>query len=131
MTTSELIDHFVKRLQSGEITFDKVRPELVQRGIAEDEIKAIVRQVDEELQNRMLSGQTSSNRLIVGGIVVLTIGLIITISAYVGFFSTIRAYIGFGYLPILIGISMIISGVRRRKAKDAKFAARLQNKEKT
>jgi len=131
MTTSELVDYYVERLHRGEITFDKVRPELVQRGITENDIRTIVRQVDEVLQNRMVSGQTSSNRLIVGGIVVSTIGIIITISAYAGFFSTIRAYIGFGYVPILAGISMIISGLRRRNAKDAKFGTRLQNKEKT
>jgi hypothetical protein len=131
MTTSELVDYYVERLHRGEITFDKVRPELVQRGITENDIRTIVRQVDEVLQNRMVSGQTSSNRLIVGGIFVSTIGLIITISAYAGFFSTIRAYIGFGYVPILAGISMIISGLRRRNAKDAKFGTRLQNKEKT
>jgi len=131
MTTSELIGYYIERVQRGEITFDKVRPELVQRGITENDIRTIVRQVDEELQNRMLSGHNSSNRLIVGGIVVLTIGLIITVSAYAGLFSTIRAYIGFGYVPILAGISMIISGIRRRNGKDAKFGSRMQNKEKT
>lgn len=131
MTTSELVGYYIEKVQRGEITFDKVRPELVQRGIAENDIKSIVRQVDEELQNRMLSGHNSSTRLIVGGIVVLTIGLIITISAYAGFFTAIRAYIGFGYVPILAGISMIISGIRRRKGKDTKFGSRMQNKEKT
>jgi hypothetical protein len=131
MTTSELVGYYIEKVRRGEITFDKVRPELVQRGITENDIRTIVRQVDEELQNRMLSGHNSSNRLIVGGIVVLTIGLIITASAYGGLFSTIRAYIGFGYVPILVGISMIISGLRRRNGKDAKFGSRMQNKEKT
>lgn len=131
MTPSELVNYYVEKVHRGEITFDKVRPELVQRGIAENDISAIVRQVDEELQSRMLSGHSSSNRLIVGGIVVLAIGLIITVSAYLGFFSAIRAYIGFGYVPILAGISMIISGLRRRKGKNAKFGSRIQNDEKT
>jgi hypothetical protein len=131
MTNLELVDYYVEKVHRGEITFDKVRPELVQRGIAENDIRTIVRQVDEALQNRILSGRTSSNRLIVGGIVIFTIGLIITVSAYVGLFSAIRAYIGFGYVPILAGISMIISGLRRRKGKDARFGSRMQNKEKT
>jgi hypothetical protein len=131
MTTSELVDYYVVKVHRGEITFDKVRPELVQRGMSENEIKEIVRLVDEELRNRMLSGPNSSKRLIVGGTVVLTIGLIITISAYLGLFSAIRAYIGFGYVPILAGISMIISGLRRRKGKDTKFGSRIQNEEKS
>lgn len=85
-TTSELVQFFVDKVQRGEITFDKVRPELMSRGMAEDEIKIVVRGVDEELQNQLLSGQKSSPQLIVVGIIISAVGVILTIAVHSGFF---------------------------------------------
>jgi hypothetical protein len=132
MTTSELVQYFVDRVQRGEITFDRIRPELNQRGIAENEIKVIVREVDEKLQNQLLSGQSSYAQLIVVGIVVVAIGLVLTIGVHTGIVTSIRSYVLlFGYIPIVAGVSMIFVALRRRKGRGArKFGSRMQDPEK-
>ena len=129
MTASELVQYFVDKVQRGEITFDKIRSELTQRGIAEHEIKVIVRQVDEELQNQLLSGQTSYAQLIVVGVVVLLIGLVLTIGVHTGLFSLIRSYVLlFGYIPVVAGVSMIFVALRRKRGRGArKFGSRRQD----
>ena len=117
-TTSELVQFFVDKVQRGEITFDKVRPELMSRGMGEDEIKIVVRRVDEELQNQLLSGQKSSPQLIVVGIIISAVGVILTIAVHSGFFSSIRSYVAlFGYIPIVAGIAMIFVSLKRRNRK--------------
>lgn len=128
MTTSELIGYFVDKVQSGEITFDKVRPELEQRGIAENEIKAIVRQVDDELQNQATSG-SSYNQLVIVGIAVTLVGVVITVASYAGFFSLTSSYvIVVAYGPVLAGIAMIFSGLRRKRKDQKKFGSRMRNR---
>lgn len=130
MTTSELVGYFVDKVQSGEITFDKVRPELVQRGIAENDIKTIVRQVDEELQNQVLSGSSSYNQLVVVGIAVTLVGIVITVASYTGLFSSTSSYvIVIAYGPVLAGIAMIFAGLRRGKRKgQKKFGSRMRDR---
>lgn len=128
MTTSELVQFFIDKVQRGEITFDKVRPELIQRGLTEDEIKTIVRQVDDELQIRLISGQNPSPQLIVIGIVILVVGLILTVGVYAGLFSSIRSYIAlFGYVPIVAGIAMIFVSLKRKRKDARTFGSRKQD----
>ena len=128
MTTSELVRLFVDKIQRGEITFDKVRLELMSRGMSEEKIKLVVRQVDEELQNQLLSGQNSSPQLMVVGIVILALGLVLTIEIYAGLFSSIRSYVAFfGYIPIVAGIAMIFVSLKRKKGKESRtFGSRMQ-----
>lgn len=132
MTNSELVDYFVGKLLRSEITFDKVRPELEQRGIAENDITIIVRQVDDELQTRLLSTSRSYSQLAVFGIALTLVGIIITIASYAGWFSIARGYIVIiAYGPILTGIAMIFAGLRRRKPKqEQKFGSRMREKPK-
>ena len=129
MTTSELVQFLVDKVQRGEITFDKVRPELIQRGLTEDEIKTVVRQVDNELQSQLMSGQGSSPQLLVVGIVILVVGLILTVGIYAGLFSSIRSYVAlFGYIPIVAGIAMIFVSLKRKMRKNARtFGSRMQD----
>ena len=128
MTTSELVQFFIDKVQRGEITFDKVRPELIQRGLTEDEIKTIVRQVDDELQIRLISGQNPSPQLIVIGIVILVVGLILTVGVYAGLFPSIRSYIAlFGYVPIVAGIAMIFVSLKRKRKDARTFGSRKQD----
>lgn len=133
MTTSELVQLFVDKIQRGEITFDKVRPELMSRGMAENEIRMVVRQVDEELQNRLLSGQKFSPQLIVVGTVILALGLVLTIGIHAGLFSSIRSYVAlFGYIPIVSGIAMIFVALKRRRGTKARtFGSRLEDEKGT
>ncbi len=129
MTTSELVQFFVDKVHRGEISFDKVRPELVSRGMAEDEIKLVVRRVDEELQNQLLADQRSSPQLIVVGIVILAIGLAVTIGIYAGLFSSIRSFVAlFGYIPVVAGIAMIFVSLKRKRGKKSRtFGSRMQD----
>ena len=132
MTTSELVQFFVDKVHRGEMTFDRVRPELTKRGMTEEEIKTVVRQLDEELQNQLMSGQNSSPQLIVIGIVIFAVGLVLTIGVHAGLFSSIRSYVAMlGYIPIVAGIAMIFVALKRKRGtKTRTFGSRLENEKK-
>jgi hypothetical protein len=123
MTNPELVSDYVHKVQTGQITFDRVRQELVQRGVDEQDIKVIVRLVDDELQSQLLSRSNvgSFNNLIVIGIVVAAIGLIFTIASLAGLFASGSSFVVIiAYGPILAGLAMIFAGWRRRSGKNVK-----------
>ncbi len=61
MTDDELINDFVSMVAKGEITFDKIRPMLEERGFDKLRIKQIVRRVDDEIQKSLLTKSNSSS----------------------------------------------------------------------
>jgi hypothetical protein len=134
MTNPELVSYYVHKVQTGEITFDRVRQELVQRGVDEHDIKVIVRLVDDQLQSQILSRSNggSFNSLILIGIVVAAIGLIFTIASLAGLFSSGSSYVVvIAYGPIFAGLAMIFVGWRRRTRKNVKrFGSRMQDRRK-
>lgn len=99
------------------------------RGMSEDEIKTVVREVDEELQKQLVSGRGGSAQLSVIGIVIFLLGLILTIGVHVGFFSSIRSSVAlFGYIPIVAGIAMIFVALKRKGRKNSRpFGSRMQD----
>jgi hypothetical protein len=122
MSNEEFIDYFTKKVESGEMTFDQIRPALMRDGLQENDIKLIVRAVDDNLLNKLASSDLPlGKRFIVLGIVLIIIGLIVTIASYSGLFrlgSSSIVIIAYG--PIIIGIAMIFVVVRRRLKQDSR-----------
>ena len=117
MTDDELINDFVSRVEKGEITFDKIRPMLEERGVDELRIRQIVRGVDDEIQKSLLTKNNSSsvNQVILLGVVLLVIGAVITIASFLGLFS-----LGSGYMVITLigGLVLLVGGLSRKKKKN-------------
>src|SRR5688572_31547506 len=73
MDRKERIDHYLQRLSEKNFEIYDVRRELEQQNVDEEEIKIIVRAVDDELQARLLtsSHQDSSSMFIRIGIILM------------------------------------------------------------
>ena len=117
MSDEELVSDLASKVSKGEITFDKVRPQLEQLGIEEARVKELVRRVDDEVQAKLVAGSTGTS---VQGVVRIGIGLIVVGGAVIlgssaGFFSIESQYVSvIGYGPLVAGIVMIFVGIRRK-----------------
>ena len=58
MDRQQRIDHYINRLSEKGFEIYDVRRDLESQNVEEEEIKAILRAVDEELQKRLLAGAT-------------------------------------------------------------------------
>ena len=117
MSDEELVIEFASKVSKGEITFDKVRPQLEQLGIEEARVKEIVRRVDDEVQAAVVSGssRTSVDSVIRIGIASIVFGGAIILGSLAGFFAVKSQYLGvIGYGPLVAGIVMIFVGIRRK-----------------
>ena len=121
MSDEELVHDFASKVSRGEITFDKVRPQLEQLGIEEARIKQIVRRVDDEVQAALVAGstRTSVDAIIGIGVSLIVVGAVIILGSLAGFFSVEGQYLGvIGYGPIIAGIVMAFVGIRRKSKKN-------------
>ena len=121
MTDDELVNDYAAKVSKGEITFDKIRPQLEQRGIDEARIKHKVRRVDDEVQAALLAKGTASSldRVIHFGIVLVMMGSIVTLGSLAGLYSSGASYmVVIAYGPIVAGVVMIVAGIRRKKNKN-------------
>lgn len=121
MTDEELVADLVEKVTRGEITFDKIRPLLTEKGLEEPRITQIVRTVDDEIQKSLLTKYTASSadQVIRIGIVLLVIGAALTIASLVGLISPSNNYmIVMAYGPLVGGLVLIIAGIRKKKKKN-------------
>ena len=121
MTEDELINDFVSRIAKGEITFDKIRPMLEERGVEESRIKKIVRAVDDEIQKSLLTKSTTSSvgQVILLGVVLLVIGAVLAIGSFAGLFSLSNSYmVIITYGTLIGGLVLLVGGLRRKKKKN-------------
>ena len=120
MDRQQRINHYINKLSDKGFEIYQVRRELEAQGIEEQEIKAIVRAVDEELQKRLLlnSQKDQSTGFIRYGLTLVAIGglllaLSITKIIYFGEFIYI------GYAPFFIGLGMIVVGLLKKRKTDS------------
>ncbi|HEX6891709.1 MAG TPA: hypothetical protein VF141_13475 [Chryseolinea sp.] len=121
MTDDELVNDFVSRIAKEEITFDKIRPTLVELGLDEVRIKKIVLRVDDEIQKSLLAkGTTSSpDRVILTGAVLLVVGVGLTVGSLAGLFSSGNYFFTMiAYSSLIAALVLIVVGLRRKKKKN-------------
>jgi hypothetical protein len=132
MTIQERVDYFVDQVAGGQLAFDQVRGQLESEGLPEQEIKMIVRQVDDEVQGRLLgqSKKSGFNQMIFVGLFLALIGLILTIGSLVGFLSKGIDMAIFAYGPLFAGLVILFAGIRRKKRKNIsnEFSSRIAKK---
>jgi hypothetical protein len=117
MDRKQYIDHYIQRLSDKKFEIYDVRRELEQQNVAEDEIKIIIRAVDEELQNRLLTihGDQSSMFIRIG-IILMVIGAGIAIGAHSGILG-LKSLSFFTYGPFFVGLSMLLVGLFKRRGR--------------
>jgi uncharacterized membrane protein YkgB len=127
MDTKQRIEYYLQRLSEKHFQIYDVRVELEQQKVPEEEIKTIVRAVDEELQKQLLAKnqRDSAADIIRIGIIFMIIGVLIAITTWTGiislgsmFFLTYGLFIG--------GLSMVLVGWVKRKKKQAQRSVEQQ-----
>ena len=119
MDRKQRIDHYLQKISDKNFEIYTVRRELEEQHVEEDEIKAIVRAVDEELQRRLLTSHhhDQSSGFIRIGLIFMLIGAGIAIAAYTGVLN-IKSFILLTYGPLFVGLSMLLVGLFRRRSKN-------------
>lgn len=105
MTRAEIIDHYLQKATERNFDISIIRKELEQAGVEDEEIKTIVRIVDNELQRNAIVGEreTQLAHLTAVGAVVMIIGAAVTILTYTGVLGDGTSYF-FAYGPLLGGL---------------------------
>lgn len=116
MHRAKIVDYYIEKINDKDFSILGVRQELEKNNLDEQEIKIIVRLVDNELQRRLTTRTTSNNskELIWFGGIITVAGLIVTIGTYTGLIR-MGNYFLLAYGPILSGLSILFYGLGKRK----------------
>lgn len=118
MDRAKIVDYYIQKIDENgeEFTILEIRRELEKNNVDEEEIRIIVRLVDNELQRRLIDKSTGdrSKEMIWFGGILTAIGLIFTIGSYTGIIKMGNSFL-LAYGPILGGLSILFYGRSRRK----------------
>lgn len=116
MIRAKIVDHYLSRIVAGEIEIVQIRQDLEARQVPEEEIRVIVRLVDNELQRKikMRQSRASTAPLIWAGAVVAGLGVVVMVGTYTGIIQMGRYFV-VPYGAILAGASMAFSGLAKRR----------------
>ena len=116
MDRAKILEQYLAKLDDKHFSIFDVRQELEKNKVEEEEIKVIMRLVDNELQRRTFSksqGEKSKEIMWFGG-VIFCLGLAITIGTFTGFID-MGNYFLVAYGPVLGGLSILMYGVGKRR----------------
>ena len=94
----------------------EVRKDLEKNNFEEEEIKTIVRLVDNALQRKLqiVTNNKKANDLIYIGAITTLVGVIITVGTYTGLISMGNSYL-IVYGPFLGGLSILLMGLAKKR----------------
>jgi hypothetical protein len=129
MDRKQTIHYYIQRLSDKNFQIYDVRRELEHQKVPEEEIKIIVRAVDDELQNRLLNKNQSDSttNFIRIGIILMVIGVVITVASLARVIDTGGKFV-LAYGPFIGGLSIILVGLIKRKKKRAENSSLDQTK---
>ncbi|WP_057938304.1 hypothetical protein [Algoriphagus resistens] len=116
MERAKIIDYYLQKINDKDFDLYNVRKELEKNNIGDDEIRIIVRLLDNEIQRRLLQGshRDRSKEMIGIGAVLTLCGLAITIGTFTGILNTGDSIL-IAYGPVVAGISILVGGLSLRK----------------
>lgn len=111
----EIINYYFQRFDEKDFEISQVRRDLEKRNVEPEEIKSIVRIVDNELQRYIAfkSRKSKGNELVWIGLVLMAIGIGITFLTYSGIIDMGNQFL-LSYGPFLGGLSMFFIGRSQR-----------------
>ena len=115
-TRAKIIDHYVEKSKEPGFQIDQVRKELEANNVDEEEIRIVMRLVDNEIQ-RGLSKKANNlkmNELIIVGAVLTLFGAGMTIATFFGIIGAGNSFI-LAYGPFFGGVALLLSGVAKRR----------------
>lgn len=113
-----MVDFFLQKIDDKTFEISGVRKELERNKIDEEEIRIIVKLVDEELQRRLLasSSHKRSQEIVYAGAALTLVGVLITLGTYTGVIEMGHSFLVV-YGPFLGGLSMMVVGLARGRDK--------------
>jgi hypothetical protein len=113
---AKIIDYYFQRINNKDFEISEVRRDLEKNNYDEDEIRIIVKLVDNELQRRNLlyTNNRKANDLIYIGGTVTMIGIIITVGTYTGLIEMGNSFL-IVYGPFFGGLSILLTGLAKRQ----------------
>ncbi len=107
----KITDHYMAKALKGDFEMDTIRKELSGVDISEEDLKALIRKVDEVVQGNALSkkNKTKGKELTYAGLVAISIGVLSTLGTLLGIFDIGDSFI-FVYGPIIGGTSLFVAG---------------------
>lgn len=117
MDRAKIIDFYLKKIRLDQFDFYAARQEMKKNNIEEEEIKAIMRILDNEIQKRVIleHQNRSAKNIMAVGIVLAAIGAVITIGTYTGIIPMGGNSFLLAYGPFLAGLSILFSGLAKRR----------------
>ncbi len=114
MTRAEYVNHFIAKSNEAGFELSNVRNELEAHNVEPDEIKLIVRLVDNEIQRQALKGANNlkGKELMYAGAALAIFGIFMTIGTYTGVIDFGNVYV-IAWGPVLAGVGMLFAGLAR------------------
>lgn len=116
MRRTRLIDYYIEKSQDSDFEINQIRKELELQKLPDEEIRIIVKLVDNAIQKKALAKSLDSegNELIIAGAVLIIVGIGITIGTYSGLINMGESFL-IVYGPFLGGFSMLLGGLAQRR----------------
>lgn len=116
MTRAQIVDYYIEKSRNEGFELDQIRKDLQTRNIPEEEIRAIVRLVDSEIQRELLtkSSNSKSNEILWAGVALTIIGAGITIGTYTGLIAMGDSFL-IVHGPFFAGLSLVAGGLAKKK----------------
>ncbi|MFC5625618.1 hypothetical protein [Algoriphagus winogradskyi] len=116
MERAKIVDYYLQKINDKDFDLYDARKEMEKNNIEEEEIKVIIRLLDNQIHRGLIqkSHRDKSKEMIGIGAVLTFIGAGITIGTYTGILNTGDSFlIVFG--PVVAGISILVGGLSLRK----------------
>jgi hypothetical protein len=117
MERAKIVDHFLAKVSSEkDFNIYEVRQELEKHNFEEEEIKQIVRIVDNELQrtHQIKSNNKKATDLMWVGAVLTVIGIGVTLGTYTGLLPMGNSFL-ITYGPFLGGLSILFGAMAKKR----------------
>ena len=114
MKLDELTEYYLERKQEG-MSFSTIRIELEEKNISNNDIKFIIREIDDKLLTQISesSEKMKTNSQLVIGVFLFSGGMLASLGTYLGWINMGNYFI-VAYGPIFVGLGMIVSSKRGR-----------------
>lgn len=116
----EIINYYFQRFEEKDFEISQVRRDLEKRNIEPEEIKNMVRIVEDEFQRyiKFKSEKAKGNGMVWMGVFLMIVGVGVTFLSYRGIIDLGNRFTLFSYGPFLGGLSLIFIGRSKRLRRD-------------